>query len=468
MALFIGTTGERDDIGILSSFHARHFFTQAAVDERVARIIGLSQCNLSTCMRDHTTHNVLNMSANSYKGMPASVATTLVYRPTANLSAGFTAPPGPGWQLWTQCFSGVDDTHMTQYSAYPYIMSGEPQYCDLLLEMANVSNSMWPQADRNFTIGATNYKGIGPAGKDSYRPGAWAWRDILWAAILAPDINPDGSASTAYLRDLAALQSTYMVAWNNNSQSAWWTASGFWVPQGNRNGRSSWQMAYLSFSANLAANAFEDANALTIATHFSKWPPYIRTLTGNAFMLGTYYEMSSSSANAHGAPAIMSDTLWGSIGSSLGGLRWVTAGNLFTISGPNFTPANGDKYVFWSSTDKPSGFNSVTAYYAINVSGNTFQLSTSRGGPAVTVGANGSQADVNKLYYLPATPPSTSFVGGGVGASGYGADQLAMVNWMIASGITTTGLTAVRIDLATRQAAAVLTTDPKNALSNTF
>lgn len=469
LALFIGTTGERDDIGILSAFQARQFYTQAAVDERLVRLIGLAQGHLPGCTRDVTTKGIINLSNGSYSGMPATGATTMEYRPSNSAVAGFTGPAGPAgypgaW--WTQCFSSPDTTHQTQFSAYPYIVTGEPQFLDLTLEAATIANLIWPPVDRNFTISATTHYGIGPAGKDTYRAGTWAYRDILWAAVLAPDTNPDGSASTTYLKDLAAAQSTYLVAWNAQN-SSWWNTNGFWGPQGNTNGRASWQIGYLGDDVCLQAAALEDANALIMATHLSKWPPHVNSFTGSLFMLTSYYEASSKTAGVGGgSPWIDSDVEWGARPVNVGDFSWASAGNLFTWTTPNFTPTNGDKVIFWNAT-APSGFSLKTPYYAINVSGNNFQLSASPGGSVIAVG-NTSSMSAQDLWLVTASAPTTGSIGGYITDSSSPANQWGMIRWMIALGITTTGLSACDTAMGVIQSGVSYTANPKYARQVTY
>ena len=473
MALYIGTTGERDDIGPLNSFHVRHFLTQTAVDERVTRIIGLAQGHLCVAMRDHTTLAPINLSQGVYKGMPASAASVVRWRPSTGRCSGFTAPSG-GVPTWAQLFQGPDQSHQTQYSAYPYIVTGEPQYSDLLMECANMALVGFSLEEKNFRIAATTYYGIGPAGKDSIRTGGWTYRDLIWPAILAPDQNPDGTASTQYLKDLAARQSAYLVDWNSQ-QSQWWKTSGFWHPQNCANGRASWQIGYVWSAMLLHAMGLEDANALAMATHMSKWPAHVKAATGSLWCLPSYYEVSSSAKNQNGAPFISSDVEWGPW-VNVENLSWTDAGSLFTWTKPNWTPANGDRIIFWA-LNVPGSLSLKTAYYAVNTSGDSFQLSATPGGPPLSISSTG---DLRKFKgqqscypqfaatIVPANPPRTGYEQGFVGSSSYAANQLGNINWSLAAGIATPGLPACSAELVGRQAGASYVNDPKWAMQTKF
>lgn len=476
--LFIGTTGERDDIGVMSSYQARHYYTQAAVDEQLVRVIGLSFGMLPQCFKDHASKQYVNMSANSYSGMPVSVATTLEWRPSSSTAAGFTAPAGTGAN-WTQCFSAPDETHQTSFNYYAYIVTGEPQYYDHLKEAANEANMQFTGTDRNPVVSGTTYTGIGPSGRDAYRTCAWSYREIVACAAASPDSDPDGSAFTTYIRALAALQSAYMVAWINSNNS-FWTSSGFWAPQGNQNGRASWQVGYFWQVTNFHSGALKDANALTVATNLSKWPVAVKTLSGNLWALGTYYEVSSSASNTYDVPYITSMSQWGPW-ANVTNLSWSTTGNLFTWTAPSWTPANGDQVMFWSLNRPGSNFSFNTQYYAINVSGNTFQLSATPNGSAITVQSNGdliTSPPGGQLCYpqfaittIPANPPATQYISDTASAnsqSGYGANQFGCVNWALALGITTAGLSACSTELAGRQSAVNYPANPKYAMQTSY
>lgn len=459
LLLFIGTTGERGDIGVLSAYHSRHFYTQAAVDERLARIIGLAQGNLPTNLRDHTLRNLLNFSNNSYFGMSASVATTVTWRP-GSVTAGFTPPLNPS--SYTQCFSGPDESHQTQFSAYPYFITGEPQFYALLKEASGEANFGPPPNDRNATVGGTPYYGIGPFAKDSFRSGAWCFREIVWTAVLSPDSDPDGSGFSTYIRDLAAAQFSYLAAWNL-ANSSWWNTNGFWAPQSCGNARASWQVGYVWSVVNLGAGGLHNSDALAMSFHLAKWPVHVNSLTGNTWCLGSYYEISSSSAGVQGAPYITGDLLWGPF-SPNSGLSWTNAGDLLTWSGTNFVNGDGDKLVFWANA--PTGLSLMTPYYAVSTSGTSFQLAASPGGSALAILADGAVGDSIYLAAIPASPPVGGFVGSGPGYSTYGSIQQGNVNWAIALGAT--GLSAAAADLNARQAGAPYGLDPRYTMQTTF
>ncbi len=471
LTTYIPTSGERGDIGLINAFHARHFYTQAAVDERYARIIGLAQGYLSGCIRDHTTRGPVNLSRSSYTGMPPSIASTWRWYPPAGYQSGFTAPAG-GPLYWGAIFNGPSLDHQTQFTGYPYLITGEPQYGDMTLEAANMAIGCNDTSSLDFTVGGTTYYTIMPAGKGAMRVGAWSYRDLIFATLCAPDVPADGTGTTTYLKDIAAANSTYLVAWNN-SNNAWWKTNGFWGFQNSAAGRASWQLGYFWSALNLHAWGLEDSNAASLCSSLLKWPPYVKAQSTNLWCLGTYYELNSTLNNNMGPPFSDADGYWGPYNSAAN-ISWTISGNLFTWTTPKHTPANGDRVIFWCLNRPGSNFAFMSTYYAVNTSGNNFQLSATPGGTAIVVQSNfdlNSWAGAAQPVYnnfaaivIPANPPSTGFVS----SDDYGANQRGNINWSIAGGATATGIAACSAELATRLAGYGYTGDPKWAFSSSF
>lgn len=84
----------------------------------------------------------------------------------------------------------------------------------------------------------------------------------------------------------------------------------------------------------------------------------------------------------------------------LGTLEWLfsaaNTGDLVTA--PGHSLANGDRVVVRArlSSTLPTGYSADTIYYVIGVSGNTFQLSLTSGGSAITLSADGA-GSIRKL-----------------------------------------------------------------------
>jgi len=473
---YIGAAGERDDIGIINAFHARHFFKQSAVDEKLMRVIALSQGNLSLCVRDVTTKGIPNLSlATSYTGMPAA-ANTFQWNPAGGAANTFTAPTG-GTLYAGAVFQGPSMDHNTDHCFYTYIATGERQYLDMVQEMGNGSLATNGTGSKNLTVGATTYYNVSCGGKSGgVRTNSWSGRAMVFAAIVSPDANADGTASSTYFHDLATNEGTFLSAWQAEqvAANAWWGTSGFWHPKGTASGRSSWQGGYTWSFLNMFAWAYENADAQALCSHHLKWPCYVSAQSGNLWCLGTYYELNSTTANTLGPPFSNGDSYWGPYNSAAN-ISWTISGNQFTWTTPKHTPANGDKVIFWCLQRPGSNFSFMTTYYAVNTSGNNFQLSATLGGSAIVVQSdsdliafgNGTGQPVYAQFaaiVIPLNPPSTGFVS----SDDYGANQRANINWSVAGGATATGISAVVTELATRLASYGYTSDPKWAFSSSF
>lgn len=466
---YIGGTGERDDIGLIDGYQSKHFFKQAAVDERMVRIVGLAQGHYAIDLKNGS-FQPLNFSQGSYTGFPSSVSGTVSWGAFGGSATGFTAPTGGG-KLCAPIFRGPDPSHETSYCYYAWLTQGEPQYYEMLLDLANI----YRQGTENFTVGATTYYAMMPAGKDSCRTGAWMYRACIQAATVVADTSPDGVNWRDYMRDWAASQSTYLVAYLG-SLNSWIQGNGFWQPQSMVNGRAIWQIGYLWYVACFHAAAMNDSNALTFTTHLSKWPPFVRTLTSNLWCMMTYYEISSTNNNTYGVPLPDADGYWGPW-ANVNNLSWVASTDVFTWNTPNWTPANGDKVMFWSLTKPAGAFSFNTQYYAVSTSGSTFKLSATLGGSPIDVTADGDLFTSNpggELCYpqfaitvIPANPPSTGGIHGFIYDAGYAANIDGCIKYSLALGITTTGLSDCSTELDSRLSGVTWAT-PKYCMQTTF
>lgn len=458
--------------GVLSDEQCRHFYLQTQLDERVTRIIGLYRGALPFCFKDRTTKQYVNLSASSYTGLPAS--TTTLFWNNGNNGSGWTIPGGY-YGNWTQGPVQLDTSHMPSFSAYPYIATGEPQYQDLNKEAALgviiVKQSGLGNYARDYTTNGHNYYGIAPAGGRTLRESAWSLRDIVWAAALAPDNDPDGSQYSQYQRAFAANQATYMVDYTS-TLSAWAQTNGFWYPQAANGGGSkkcSWQDSYLGNTIALHACALEDTNAFTMLTHVCTWQAYLRNTTGSTFNGTTYHELSCSNANEEGGYPLITDfDHWGASPQNSGGLSWNSGTQLFTWTTPNWTPTNGDKILFNQTAYLPGGFSTMTPYYAVSTSGNTFKLSATVGGSPITITNTANSGYNETLWVVPIAPPATGSIGLSIGPVAGPAQTNSFVKWGLAAGVSVSGLSTVASEYDTSLAGVDWTQSVKYHTQSTF
>lgn len=372
---------------------------------------------------------------------------------------------------WTHGFDRPDISHLWSAAAFPYMMFGEPQYYDILKEEAQNALLQQGTGGRNFTVGSTTYYGIGLGGKSTVREGAWSMRNLLWPAILSPDTDPDGSDYTTYCRAIGAQQGAYLLDYTATLPT-YCQDYGFWMPQNNTSWKSSWQLSYCALTSLMGAGGLEDSNLLDLVAFWAKWPVHTRTFTNSSFHYLTYYEISSTNYAVGGAPFISSDAEWGAQPGASGGFGWSSGTNKFTWTTPNFTPTDGDKVIFWRTTDaadKPAGFTFGVPYYAVNTSGNTFELSATIGGSAITLTDTKASLSPELIGVVVQNPNANNGVGlNNFYENGGAAQSNAWVKWFQALGGSVTGLSAVESDFDTMNASVNWALGTKYYLGNTF
>lgn len=488
----IGQTGASDQIGILPAYFARHIFTNAAVDEQLVRVSGLIAGHLPGCLRDNTTHSVPNVGNRTYSGMPTANQSFQWYANTTNLS-GFTAPTNTN--VYTQGWSYIDYSHMPQWVMYPYLLTGEPQFMDLIVEYANGAimhqytgtdtavvngtvNSM--KVSRNGSINSVSYAGIIGHGNDLLRSAAWPVSMLADAVGILPGTIPENASYHQYfldfLTDTFAAWAGYrsmLVAGANSFVST----NGLWNECDNADGgvQDSWALDYLFHTLCKAYIATELTSISDHIQYCVKWPLHIFA-TNSGFMVPTYQAFAkqngaSCASNGCNTLYITADTQWAAFGWAA---SWNSGTGLFTItqSPASYTLNNGDVFM-WNGTLEgtvPAGFNgNNTPYFVVNKSGSTFQLSATLGGSPIALTDTGS---IGSLYGKPSVQPTGGFVSGNSpSGSSIPQSNIASFCWINALGLANTS--ALASDLSTRTAAiagwtAAVNANPQYGLQATW
>lgn len=473
------TTGERDDIGVFPAWYARHFLTQAAVDEQVVRVVGLVQGLWSFHLRDTTTKSLPVGNGNTYSGMPAANA-SFRWDPQGGGGSNVTGFTIPSNNQCLSCFNNQDTQHMPAFSYYPYLLTGEPQFLDLNAELANnalinrlnqsgtavVSGSQNALVGkRTVTISGVTRTGILLDGSAALRSDAWALRDMAAAAAMQTG-NPENASYGTYFGDLNTDNWAAAQAFNG-IETSFWLSSGFMgyggvKPEGQCT-QGNWQQGYWTYSNALAAAITENADALSFLSHPVKLFSFIRTNFGCAAVGSYQYVYRSTDAND--GPAITTVpqfALWGSNTS------W-TSGGHFTV-----TPQNGyvltvnDVYIFVSEEGGiPGNFTAVTPYYVVNVGvagANTFDLSATLGGSPIVPNTSSSTAPAFIGF---ANHPATGFNSADTN-DGYGANISGAMQYAQAVGATVD--TACISDMLARMAGdgVTFTSNPKYGMTSSF
>ncbi len=488
---YLDSTGERDDIGILPAWYARHFLTQAAVDEEVLRIVSLiGGHGFSIGLENSTTLTFpcVNDGVNgaAYRGMPAP-------NPKFQWTAGdlpvygFKNTTNPMVRL--AGFGMQNTSHMPQFNYYPYLFTGEPWHVDMLLEHANSAvyqrYPVYGVADISETHYALNSGGGGgertvQVGNNPWRYGstvgcylsqdrcdAWACALLAAAAGIGPDNNPDCVSYKQYFRDMCT--ATWQAA-NDIIQALppFALQAGIWdVPSTHGYfSTSSWQLAYLGAAMALAVTVAEDPNALRVLNTHVKFFDFISAQFGG-WHIGSYMAIVRM-GNGSGQALATSASNMAFYGPNF---TWAAGGPFVLTPFSNYTPADGDVVIFADPTGNtmlvtPHGFAKYQPYYMVNLSGNTFNLAATPGGHPITL--TDSYQGGAKFFIVSTRPPSTGSMSAIGSPESYNTEALGMLNYAAAVGAAVSQNTISDLAYRNQQAGNSFVSDPKWGMTNNF
>lgn len=286
---YMGTTGEREDIGLLPEWNVRHLIAQDEGHERVARVNALSAGGWRIALRKRQTYQPVPCVdlRPHYAGLGRPEPDWRGYQHLAGM-----VKPEPNNSLWAE-----DTAHRPGCFYWPYLLTGEPQYLDLLVENAfahilglhqgnastwgttfprtSVLDGEWG-GERGVRIGParTLYKGAGVlmSGTEGTRGAAWRSRDVAQALALSPDHPPDRAAVRDYLSDV--MQSAYAAFGDYTSKvPGSFRNSGLFV-QSKLHG-APWQLGYLSWSVCHQSDILGTKDSSDVRQYLSRfWSSY--------------------------------------------------------------------------------------------------------------------------------------------------------------------------------------------------
>lgn len=447
MARYMGTTGERQEIGTLPAWQARHILNPNAVNEQRVRAAAMATGSWRWSCRTQSNRQIVAADAPraSYVGLQIRSDWRFWY----SAFAGSMAQGIPGTNyVWEE----METAHRPASGYYPYLMTGEQQYLDLLVEHASttlltltagtksyvtaasintsaaISGSV---ATRNAQIDSNIYRcgGLMMRADSLPRDGAWAMRDLAQAAAIYPDQCPWGTETKLYLTDCVINSFSALNDWTSY-RSQDFKDNGIPFPPSLTNHAygSPWNISYV---ANVTAHASEIVPAPAVISyrqHLSKW-----------------YESVSSKIDP-GAVAAYTLQWWGPDGVLIErvedmvfqvwgtGLSASSATNRITVSGSNsFTPEDGAP-VQLDNVFLAEPLPARTSVYVVNSSGGSFQVAATPGGQPLTL-ANTSSGDTF-WRYGGSIAPRTSFAGDQGAEEGYLASAYSAVANMLSAGDT--------------------------------
>jgi hypothetical protein len=375
-------TGGRGEIGIQPEWVSRHILTQSAADETTVRTGGLISAGWTTCLRKQSTKQIVPVSdiSASYAGLGPIETGWRFIRPSY---VGMVTPAAAA-TLW---IGSYEPSHRPASAYYPYLITGEPQYLDLMVEHASTLVTIQDPAYRNATVAGTTYKAAALLiNGELLRIPAWGLRDIAEAAAIYPDTCPSGTETRKYLRDV--LDSNYTAAAASNaSKSQAWRDNGRWgfTVDGSTQAdyESPWAFGYLALSFAHQAAILGSAGAIAMRQHLARFYQSVHAA-------GDIAAMVSYRCSQRNQSGVEQDTAAGMVFGIDGTLTFDTATNRGTVSG-FWSPTNGDVYAFvqpFGHTIPFAGVSYLQRLYVVNASGKTFQLSATPGGAPLTVASN--------------------------------------------------------------------------------
>ncbi len=407
-----GVSGNSPDIGPLTTWHCTHFYNQSAVSDFAVRAITFASDFDGAGLRDAATGNYLNFSNSSYTGMPAPSSNQQnTVMAISSSCYGFTAPSTPSASTGYLMGGQQDSQHRPCEALYGFVVFGEPHFYDLMIEYAQAAFLQISGASRVPTSPA-GYGILFTSTQQGLRGSAWCFRDLLGAATFSALISPDGSDIPTYLKDLVSANLTYI----NTLYSSTYIGSTL-------NGQNSWRKVavdnsfvdissggfMMGYHENIMAwaQALGWSGAATWNNNYSTWLNYVISNFG-AYHLYAEYDGATLLNTVDYGPAISSFTQYGITSGVYGSLTWTSGGSRhFNADAPilGYVVTAGDQWVFHDDQGKPGNFSYSTGYYAVNVSGNAFDLAASPGGSPITPSNSGTIVAASGPYYLDASSP---------------------------------------------------------------
>lgn len=411
MIYYIGNTGERDDIGVLAAWYVRHLMRQDAAADKNIRVNGLSTGGWRTCVRARANKEVVpvvSVSA-SYAGMSTPNDSIWYWDGVNDVIPGVQTE-----YVWIQEF---DTHHRPSSGYYPYLITGEPQYLDLLVEHAaeaiaiqptgtacvwDVSDPVGPATktgqwqSRDNYIGATLYKGSGVLFReDMYRLGAWALRDIGQASAIYPTTCPRGTEVKKYLTEVIESNYSAHQAYRNAMPASFRTDGIMGLLGLSAQGGvyeigydTIWTIGYLCHQTAQYYSLSGSAGAQGFAAHLANFWAACNRIGDIAVAAGAYDMMIFDEAGVRYNTLDKATFRMGDYST----LSFNAATDVFTLSGYN-TPANitnGDRFMFKNGTKPFASASNYKVFYAVESSGPTCKLAATPGGAAIDVTTSGS------------------------------------------------------------------------------
>jgi hypothetical protein len=403
----VQTGGERPDIAVLPSMAARYFINPTANAERHLRAVGLASLNWRVCMRNRATRQIA--PATNPRASYTGLATPNVDMYALNGQYNGVNAPASSISPWSE----ETETHHIPSTGYAaWLVTGEPQYLFSMIDQAahsiihrnssgvtmnttqpitglsTGSPSLYGRRDVIIQGGATYPGGFGFFIGGGARIGVWYVRTLAQAAAMVPSALPNGAQVGLYLQDVT---SNCFKAYNeyNNLLTAGHRSGGLHYFEGAGDSRSSpWMVGYALSTNAHAAEITQWSEAVAARSHIARWlesaqrDACVQLLT--AYRM-SYYKEGGQKVEDPEEVLYQIDNATLTLSQSTGRV---------TVGGSKpWTPSNGDCFAFPSrdssgntiSTANVVGAAADQRIWFVNVSGQTAQLSLTKGGAPVAL-----------------------------------------------------------------------------------
>lgn len=490
----MGGTGERPEIAVVPSWCVRHLLNQTAMDMQVVRAAGLSSGGWRLCVRQKSTGHVIPGFdyRPSYEGLGATKPGVRWHSSLSGVTQGMGFPTATS-MLWSR---EMDTSHSPAATYYPYLVTGEPQYLDMLTEQsasrvlisptgARTMNTVQPITKDTLRIGnayglrdvilnGVTHKGAGFMFDDGQvRVQAWLTRDFAEAAAMYPDVCPQGSGLKQYLVD-TLVRSYEGINLYNELVGPEWDNSGIFDFDPRVNGADPWCHGYMSSSICHQAAIYPHPEVIKFRRRCARHWRDIDAAGDIACAVsydGTIYDQNGVRVNTSG------QMLFGNNPNGAAGtyLTFSDVDNRFTVTDSlgAWSPTNGDVIAFQSgladfAETRPFSYPADrTPMYVVNASGTTGQLSYSVGGPAIPVT---NPVALRGFWMRLANFAPRVCAESYIGVTTYIANIRGAIRAHAASGDGDI-ITAARISIEerfTRSGVSFTNNDPKNAIASQY
>lgn len=365
--------GERTDIGWATGWQTKAFIRNDG-DTATIRAHSLQYGHKSWGYRRRTTTLPLNALPTSISGMGA-VQTGIYLRPSGPYYAGSVNVP----LSWSRVFGAQSGAHRPAPTPLVYIMTGEPQYLDLLHDQAIGSLH---QGAGSVTAGASTYYPIVMM-DGQLRDEVWLLRDMVWAAHLTPNSYCNAELGN-YYRQTVANNFDFIRARKLLCTS--WGQTNRIHPLNSRN-LNNWQLNYLGTIAALAYKIEDDPDAAQVVEDVLYWHNLWMTTRGDRYL--TAYGVAVTAGISTMLSVNSLDDLF--VGQAIGSYSWNSVSDECSL----ITSAARTWGTFDNGTPVITPIMGDTLYIA-NKTATTFQLAElSAGGSIKDLTTNDTQSDAS-------------------------------------------------------------------------